>query len=169
LTLVGSLADADEALGRWAAAEPLRRERLAWGRKNLPPRGPALTGVLAELGMNFLNQSKWAEAEPVLRECLAIREGAIPDHWLRFNAMSLLGGVLTGQGKYAEAEPLVVGGYEGLKAREATIPPPGEPRLPEAAARVVALYEAWGKPEQARAWRARLGLATLPADVFARP
>jgi hypothetical protein len=31
------------------------------------------------------------------------------------------------------------------------------------------LYEAWGRPEQARAWKARLGLADLPDDVFARP
>ncbi len=37
--------------------------------------------------------------------------------------MSLLGGALLGQGRYAEAEPLVIGGYEGMKAREAKIPP----------------------------------------------
>jgi hypothetical protein len=46
------------------------------------------------------------------------------------------------------------------------IPPQGKPRLPEAAERVIRLYEAWGKPEQAAAWKARLGLADLPADVF---
>jgi hypothetical protein len=33
----------------------------------------------------------------------------------------------------------------------------------------VKLYEAWGHPEQARAWAAKLGLANLPEDVFARP
>jgi serine/threonine protein kinase/tetratricopeptide (TPR) repeat protein len=163
------LADADESLGRWAAAEPLRRELLARLRKSLPPASPELSSLLAQLGLDLLNQSKWADAEPVLRECLAIRARAIPDHWSQFNAMSLLGGALTGQGKYAEAEPLVVAGYEGLKAREATIPAQGLARLSEAAARVVALYESWGKPEPARDWRARLGLATLPADVFARP
>ena len=101
--------------------------------------------------------------------CLAIREKAIPDDWSRFNAMSLLGGALLGQGQYAEAEPLIVAGYEGMKAREAQIPAPGKPRLAEAAERVVRLYEAWGKPEKAAAWKAKLGLADLPADVFARP
>ena len=45
-----------------------------------------------------------------------------PDDWPRFNAMSLLGGALLGQGRYAEAEPLIVAGYEGMKAREAKIP-----------------------------------------------
>jgi len=41
-----------------------------------------------------------------------------------------------GQGKYAEAEPLILSGYEGLKSREATILPQGRSRLPEAAERV---------------------------------
>jgi hypothetical protein len=36
------------------------------------------------------------------------------------------------------------------------------------AERVVRLYESWGKPQQAAAWKAKLGKANLPADVFAR-
>jgi hypothetical protein len=116
-----------------------------------------------------MKQARWTEAEPLLRECLAIRAKAAPDDWSRFNTMSLLGEALLGRGQYPEAEPLVVPGYEGMKAREAAIPPPGRPRLVEAAERVVRLYEAWGKPEQAAAWKARLGLADLPKDVFARP
>jgi hypothetical protein len=34
---------------------------------------------------------------------------------------------------------------------------------------VVRLYENWGKPEKAAVWRAKLDLADLPADFFARP
>ena len=75
---------------------------------------------------------------------------------------------MLGQGKYAEAEPLVVGGYEGMKAREAKIPAHGKIYLTEAGERVARLYRAWGKPDQAAAWAAKLGLADLPADVFAR-
>jgi hypothetical protein len=82
---------------------------------------------------------------------------------------SLLGGALLGQGRHAEAEPLVIQGYEGLKAREAKIPAVGKPRLAEAALRVIKPYEEWGKPDKATAWKAKLGLADLPADVFARP
>ena len=81
----------------------------------------------------------------------------------------MLGGSLLGQKKYAEAEPLILAGYEGMKGREAKIPAHGKLRLTEAAERVVRLYEAWGKPEKAAAWKAKLGLADLPADVFARP
>ena len=103
-------------------------------------------------------QAKWAEA--VLRECLAIREKSQPDEWTTFNTRSLLGGSLLGQKKYAEAEPLIVSGYEGMKAREAKIPSPGRPRFTEGAERVVKLYEDWGKKEKAAEWRTRLAKPT---------
>ena len=113
-------------------------------------------------------QQKWADAEPVLRECLAIREKFQPDEWSTFNARSMLGGSLLGQKKYAQAEPLLLSGYEGMKAREAKIPAQGKPRLAEAGERVVKLYEAWGQTEKAAEWRKKLGLKApeLPSDVF---
>jgi hypothetical protein len=57
-----------------------------------------------------------------------------------------------------------------MKARASRISARGKfSTLPAAAERVVRLYEAWGKPAQAAVWKAKLGLADLPADVFARP
>jgi hypothetical protein len=105
----------------------------------------------------------------MLRECLAIRDKAMPDDWSRFTTMSQLGGSLVGQGRYDEAEPLVLGGYQGLKARAAKIPARQTILLREAADRVVALYQAWGQPAKASEWKSELGLADLPRDVFARP
>jgi hypothetical protein len=83
--------------------------------------------------------------------------------------MSLLGQALLGRGRQAEAEPMIVPGTEGMKPRESPIPAPGRSRLLEAAVRVVPLYEEWGKPEQAVAWKARLGPRDLPIHVFAPP
>jgi eukaryotic-like serine/threonine-protein kinase len=74
-----------------------------------------------------------------------------------------------GQGQHAEAEPLVVTGYEGMKAHAARIPVRDQFLLREAAGRVILLYVEWKKPDQAAAWKARLGLGDLPANVFARP
>ncbi len=73
---------------------------------------------------------------------------------------------LLGQKKYAEAEPLLVQGYEGMKAREAKIPPQSKKRLTEAAERIVQLYDAWGKPDQAAEWRKRLPVhqTAVPAE-----
>ena len=93
-------------------------------------------------------------------ESLAVREKSQPDEWTTFNTRSLLGGSLLGQKKYADAEPLIVAGYEGMKAREAKIPPPGKPGFTEAAERVVRLYEEWGKKDKAAEWRTRLAKPT---------
>ena len=68
----------------------------------------------------------------------------------------MLGGALLGQKKYAEAEPLLLQGYEGMKQREAQIPQAGKVRLAEATERLVRLYEATNQPENARTWREKL-------------
>jgi hypothetical protein len=101
-----------------------------------------------------VEQGKWAAAEPLLRECLALHAKKEADAWTTFHTQSMLGGALLGQEKYADAEPLLLRGYEGMKQREKTIPPPGKVRLPEAVGRLVQLYEATGKEDEAARWRA---------------
>jgi hypothetical protein len=128
-----------------------------------------LAGELVELSRDLVQQGKSAEAEPLLRECVAIRDKAIPDDWRRLFAMSLLGRALLDQGRYMAAEPLQVAGYEGLKARAAKIPAVSKPHLRDAAAQVVRLYEAWGKPERARSWAAKVGVADVPTPVSDKP
>jgi hypothetical protein len=128
-----------------------------------------LASDLVELSRDLVQQGKSSEAEPLLRECVAIREKAIPDDWRRYFAMSLLGRALFDQQKYAEAEPLVVAGYEGLKAREAKIPAVSKAHVRNAAAQVVHLYEAWGKPDLARSWAAKVGVVSVPDDRDKRP
>ena len=118
-------------------------------------------------GHDLLEQSRWSEAEPLLREAVAIREKATPDDWRRYDVMSLLGESLLGQSRYAEAEPSVVAGYVGMKAREARIAMPDRSRFREAAERVVHLYEGWGRPEPGAAWRCRKGVRRL-SSVFLR-
>jgi TolA-binding protein len=68
----------------------------------------------------------------------------------------MLGEALLGQKKYADAEPLLLKGYQGMKQREAKIPPQGKPRLREALERLVQLYEATGKKDEAARWRKEL-------------
>ncbi len=163
------LASAYELLNRWAEAEGLLRDTLARRRKIEKPDSPAVAGDLAQLGRNLLMQARRAEAESLLRESLEICEKALADDWRRYDAMSLLGGALLDQARYAEAEPMVVPGYKGMKERESRLTVPDQVRLREATVRVVRLYEAWGKPDQAKEWKAKLGMPDLPAKVFARP
>ena len=60
------------------------------------------------------------------------------------------------QKKYTDAEPLLLKGYAGMKQREQTIPPPSKSRLTEALERLVQLYEATAKPDEATKWRKEL-------------
>jgi serine/threonine protein kinase/WD40 repeat protein len=147
--------------GKWSAAESLLRDALEQARKQFGPDDPRAAAIMAPYSLSLVEQGKWSAAEPVLRECLAIREKMQPDDWTTFNARSLLGGSLMGQKKYAEAEPLIIAGYEGMKAREAKIPRQGKSRMSDAELRVVKLYEDWGKKDKAALWRAKLA---TPSD-----
>jgi serine/threonine protein kinase len=158
-----------ESLGWWDQAEPLRRDTLARRRRAVKSTDPALAGDLVALARNLLAQGQWSKAEPLLREAVAIYEKAAPDDWTRYWAMSLLGEVMIQGARPAEAEPLVLPGYQGLKASQGRIRVPDRFLVREAAHRVVHLYDSWGRLEDAAAWRARLGIIDLPADVFARP
>ncbi len=122
-------------------------------RKQAPKDSPRFAGLLAQVSLDLIGCGQHAAAEPLLRECLAIREKTQPDNWLTFNTQSMLGRALLGQKKYADAEPLLLAGYEGMKQRQKTIPPAGMIRLPEAARRLVQLYEATDKKDEAARWR----------------
>jgi choice-of-anchor C domain-containing protein len=98
-----------------------------------------------------------------------------------FGIKSLLGGALLGRKKYADAEPLLLAGYEGMREREDTIPPTGRYRLTEALEWLAQLYEAAGEREKAAAWgkklearweadkRAAVAAAAVPRGPTAAP
>ena len=100
-----------------------------------------------------------------MREALATRDAKEPDSWTTFNTMSLLGGALLGQKKYAEAEPRLKAGYEGMKQRAEKISPRDKDQLGEALDQLIGLAEVTGKNEDARMWKdekARTATASAP-------
>jgi serine/threonine-protein kinase len=160
--VINPLVEAYDRAGENAKLADLLLKVLPGARKELPKDSAQLAGLLAQIGMALLNQKKWDEAEPLLRECLTIREKAQPDVWTTFNAKSMFGGVLLGQKKYKEAEPLLLAGYQGMKKQQAKIPPPGKVRLPEAVERLVRLYEALGKKDEVARWQKELEVLRTP-------
>jgi hypothetical protein len=151
---MGNLAGAYELTGRLPEAEFLRRQILAVRRRQIAADNPVIAYDLARLGGCLLLQERALEAESILRECLPIREQKTPDSWTRFDVQSLLGGALLGQKKYADAEPLLLSGYEGMKQREAKLRFFERKHMTDALDRLVRLYDAWGKPDEAAKWRA---------------
>ena len=87
-------------------------ELLADARKTMPKDSPQLAAASRSTAFAAPAQG-YADAEPILRECLAIREKTQPDVWSTFNTKSMLGGALLGRKKYAEAEPLLIGATRG--------------------------------------------------------
>lgn len=152
---------------QYANAEIWRRKWLEHLRQQLGPEHPDCAAELEGLAGNLSQQRKWTDAEAVLRECLAIRQKHQAEAWTTFNTMSLLGSALLGRAGtvsdqteksrlLAEAEPLLLKSYEGMKAREQSIPSQFKVRLVEAVERLVHLYELWERKDDAARWREKL-------------
>ena len=154
-----NLASAYQSADRTAEAIALHEVNLKLMTTKLGPEHSNTLISRNNLARAYLAAGLYAESEPVLRQCLSIREKTQPDEWWTFYTRSQLGGCLLGQNKFASAEPLILLGFEGLKAREAKMPAPTKKYLTEAATRLVKLYEAWGQKEKAAEWRAKLDLA----------
>jgi tetratricopeptide (TPR) repeat protein len=156
LISMGNLAKAYLDAKQPEKALPLFDCFVAGQRGRLDGNTPRFAGLLAQISLDLLNAHQFPDGEKLLRECLAIREKQQPDAWTTLNTQSMLGGALLGQKKYTEAEPLLKAGYEGMKARVKTIPPQGKVRLTEAAERLLQLYQATDRKDEARKWEAVL-------------
>jgi tetratricopeptide (TPR) repeat protein/tRNA A-37 threonylcarbamoyl transferase component Bud32 len=167
LAMMDLVAGAYRANGRLREGLTLYEKTLELMKVKLGPDHPNTLNTMDSLAAAYYDAQQWSEAETTATECLGFREKKKPaDKW-RFHTMSHLGAALAGQKHYSESEPLLIQGYEGLKADEATIPAVFKGSVSEAAARIIRLYESWGKPELVATWKAKLGLRDLPANVFA--
>jgi hypothetical protein len=144
--------------GRVDRAETLCQLALQSVRRNPDAIPVATPRIVAHMAAVRLFQHKDADAEALLREGLPLAEKYWPDAGFRFYVESLLGASLAGQAKYAEAEPLLLGGCRGLERAEASMPPYLSParRATESLQWLAQLYDAWGKPAQAAEWKKKL-------------
>ena len=151
-----NLALAYRATRRTDKAIPLFEDVVEFRKSKLRPGHPDTLKSMSSLANAYLDAKRWEIAEGILRECLQLREKIPDDVWLRFQTMCSLGSTLSAQKKYAAAEPFLIDGYKGMKANEATIPDAKKKNLAIVAERIVPFYVAWGKQEEAAAWRQRL-------------
>jgi len=109
------------------------------------------------VGKIIMRTGDLAEAESILRPAFDRLVASFPaGHSNTAGAAGALGECLTLQQRFAEAETLLLRSYDGLLK----VVGPRDPRTREAARRLLRLYEAWDKPENAAPYRALLAADT---------
>jgi serine/threonine protein kinase/tetratricopeptide (TPR) repeat protein len=155
LNTLSSLAFLYQRQGKYQLAETHAAQALTGRRHTLGPEHTDTMASAADLALAYVLQGKFPEGEPLAREAVEFDRRKQPDDWQRFRAEGLLGASLAGQKKYAEAEPLLLEGYQGMLARKDLIGVPDWYHLKRAREWIVQLYQAWGKQNQAAEWRKR--------------
>jgi tetratricopeptide (TPR) repeat protein len=160
------------AQGQDTKAEPLLRQVFQLRRKKHGDENDVTLLTLARLVELHRHRGEFQQAENFLRDWRRDHEAKHSDSWTIFYVRSLLGGILTDQArelrdrdrktagdKLAEAEPLLLSGYEGLQSRAARINFVYRRQiLHEALYCLVECYDVWDKPTEAATWRKELAL-----------
>jgi eukaryotic-like serine/threonine-protein kinase len=139
-------------LGQYEAAESEYRA-IVQIRRSTRPDSLELAIALDALADVLNRQSRYEDSEPVARESVAMVEKSVGrDQW-RFAASNrTLGVALTGKRKYPEAESVLRASYDQLRRQR------GESNRTTLLTlqRLIDLYNAWGKTQQANELQAQL-------------
>ena len=125
---------------------------LARQRADRGPDDAFIAKTFRLLGMHQRRQLHLEAAERWARESLAQLRKTKPESFWEVGRSKLeLGEILLDMRRYAEAETLLIAGFETLSADVET----GLEVVARARGHVVRLYDAWGRVDQAGAWRRR--------------
>ena len=117
-----ALAEVNWKEGKLQKAEELFEEAADSYRKILGPTRQATARVLASWAEMKVEQERFAEAGPLLRDALAAFEKSAPDDWRRFHVQAMLAVVLFRTGARAEAGPLLHPACQDLLKKQGAIP-----------------------------------------------
>lgn len=151
ITVKSNLANLLGKTGRLDEAETLAGDVYAVRQRLFPP-GHALLGDARQLqGRIAMTRGNCTQAEELFREALAIHRAALPEgSWRTAITQGDLGKSLTRLGRFIDAEAELLAAYSML----GTIPGEHLSKKRAIADALGALYEAWGRPDEAAGWRA---------------
>ncbi|MGE0884382.1 MAG: tetratricopeptide repeat protein [Blastocatellales bacterium] len=148
---MNNLATLLAAKGDYDGCEALHRQTLAIRIRELGEDHHEVGTSLNNIASILYLKGNYAEAEKLQRRAISVYQKSLkPDHWMIHRSRSHLGACLIKLKRYREAEEQLLMAYAGLKAAR------GESHelTRRTASRLVELYEAWGKPDQAQPYRA---------------
>jgi eukaryotic-like serine/threonine-protein kinase len=151
LSVINNLAALRRDRGAFVQAEPLYREVLDLRRELYPDQRLSQAYTLYGLGIVLTETGRATEGEAQLRTALAILEEEMPDSALLARTRSAIGGARVYQGAFADAEQLLLPAWESLRAM-----PTNAQDLVPVLSRIVRLYDAWGRPEEAAGYARQL-------------
>ncbi|MCC6242152.1 MAG: serine/threonine protein kinase [Gemmatimonadaceae bacterium] len=138
---------------KWSEAARYARDVVAMRGKSVEEAHPVMGAAMMHLGRALARMDSLAASERVLREGLALRIKYLPaNHYLIALSESTLGEYFTIARNFTEAERWLLDAEKKL----VTIRGEKAPLVRDVRLRLVALYEAWGKPSEVAAWKARL-------------
>jgi serine/threonine protein kinase/tetratricopeptide (TPR) repeat protein len=159
LTFSWDLAKIYREQGHYKDAEDLFVKTLRAQRKKYGPRGsndPLWPPIrcMNELARHYVIQKRYEEAEALFIEGIAMGDRKLPgkDHPFTLRHVNGLGVLRTKQQRYEEAEALLLEAHEGRRLKLGDT----HPHTLESINNLIALYEAWNKPEKAKDWRTKL-------------
>jgi serine/threonine-protein kinase len=140
--------------GKAKEARAVLEKAVAISEQTSGAESPAVAKILANLGRACNSAGDPAAGERHLRRALGIQTPLLPAEDPSLASLrSDLGESLIAQGRYAAAEQELLESQRNLaEARGAE-----HASTRTAAERLVRLYEAWGKPDAAKKWRAETG------------
>ena len=150
-TTMNNLATLLAAKGDYQRSETLHRQALSIRRQALGEEHTEVGTSWYTLADLFYLKGQYPEAENLQRQAIAVYQKALqPEHWMMQRSRSQLGASLVKLKRYREAEEELLPAYAGLKATR------GEQHAltRKTVSRLIELYEAWGKPDQATPYRA---------------
>jgi tetratricopeptide (TPR) repeat protein len=150
---LSNLANVARLRGDYAVASARLAEVVEMDRRLLGPDHLEVAHDLNALGDSLRLGGDARRAEEVLRESLAIQARVLPsNHWQIASTRTMVALCLVDRRRFAEAERLTLEAYPIVEKEFG----PGHRRVAVVVERLVALYEAWGKPERAGEWKAKL-------------
>lgn len=161
ITVVANLANLLCTTGKLDEAEALAGDALEARQRLLPPGHPLIGDALQLEGRIAMARGDYPRAEELFRGAVAIHRASLPpDSWRTAITLRDLGTCLTRLARFDDAETQLLAAHAVFGTTSA-----GQlPQKTAVADALVALYEAWGRPDEAARWRAAPATSD-PADA----
>jgi tetratricopeptide (TPR) repeat protein len=143
-----------EQSGNAAKAEVIRRDEWRLAETTHGNESEKACQRAFDVALNLLRQGRPGDAELIVRDIWALNAKRSPERWETRFLQSWLGKLLAEQRKFKEAESALLEAHSGLERVVATIPEiRRNQELVRSAERLVGLYEATDRFQDAEKWR----------------